>query len=405
MARALRGWTLISVLALVGCRTMNARGAITFEPTPQALLADPSSDPSIVVRASSQVFALVLRGRDGGGGDLVMVRSDDAGDHFGDPLAIGAAPGEVRAHVGGTPRLLLGPRSELYAVWATPQALEVARSTDYGKSFGAPVPVPMRGARAPSFFDAAVAPDGTLLLAWLGRVPNKPTPKGTAGVSVASSRDGVHFDVAPGVASGACPCCRPALAADSQGRWFLSFRTVRAGIRDMVAMVTADRGGTWSAPVPVSRDGWRIDGCPHSGPALAVVNGALYVAWYSEAGGAPRLYWTRSPTARLAFAPRRRLSGALLDANQPALAVQGDQVFAAFQARDPHARGGWAPTGIYLRRLADGAAPPSRVPSGAGGAHGARLASMGAGRWAVVWTQQGQGATAELARARTRPTP
>jgi hypothetical protein len=406
MMKGLHIVVLASVTALVGaaCRkeAAPAAGELVFEPEPRRLLDAPSREPHLVVRASGDVFALLVRPAEGGGADLVLVNSGDGGDHFGSPAVINTVPGEVRSHAGGTPRLLLGPRSEFYAVWAGKGALRVAKSTTYGRSFAPPVDVPTGSDGAPSFFTAELAPDGTLLLAWLGSVAGRAPAPGTSFVSVAATRDGARFEVFPGVGSSVCPCCRPALAADAEGRWFLSYRTVREGIRDMAVQSSTDRGKSWSPPVPVSEDGWRIDGCPHSGPALALTGGQLHVAWYSEGEGVPRLYWTRSPAGQLAFEPRRRLSEALLDANQPSLAVQGGAVYAAFQGRDAQAREGWAPVGVYVRRMSDGAPPPVRVPGGSGSASFPELKSLGAGRWIVAWSNLDKASTAMAARARQR---
>jgi hypothetical protein len=255
------------------------------------------------------------------------------------------------------------------------------------------------GGRAPSFFDAEIAPDGTVVIAWLGAVEGRSTPPGTSFVSVLATQDGKRFSDPVAVAEGVCPCCRPALAFTPEGRWFVGFRQVRQGVRDIALASSEDRGATWSPPARVFDDGWRIDGCPHSGPALAVAAGALWVAWYSAAEGTPRLYWTRRSLEAQRFEPRRRLSGALLDPNQPALAVDGDRVFSAFQARDPEARGGWGPLGIYLAELG-GAPAPVRAPGGAGSATEPVLGSLGAGRWWVAWNERGPGGAARFVRAR-----
>jgi hypothetical protein len=390
--------TLALLLGLAGCHKSppGEAPAIRFEPTASRLAAG-GRDPQVVVRASGELFALWVQASEGGA-DLWLARSEDGGDHLGPARRLNTAPGGVRSHVGGRPRLLLGPRSELYAVWREDGGLKLSRSGDYGKSFGAPVDVPT-GGRAPSFFNAEIAPDGRLVIAWLGPVEGRDTPPGTAFVSVLSTPDGQHFSAPLVVANGVCPCCRPALAFSSQARWFLAFRQVHQGIRDMALVASEDGGATWSAPARISDDGWRIDGCPHSGPALAVAGRALWVAWYSEAEGAPRLYWTRRGLDGSRFEPRRRLSGVLVDPNQPALAVHGAQVFAAFQARDPKARNGWGPVGIYLRALG-GEAAPVRASDEAGSATAPVLGSLGAGRWWVAWTERGAGGSARLVRAR-----
>lgn len=52
-------------------------------------------------------------------------------------------------------------------------------------------------------------------------------------------------------------------------------------------------GETWSAPITVHDDGWKIPGCPVNGPAVAAAGDRLAVAWFT----AP----DETPMVRLAF--------------------------------------------------------------------------------------------------------
>jgi len=398
---------LLGALVITGCKKEPAAAvpAATFEPQARALLPEQSRTPKVVVRASGDLFALVAR-KAGDGADAVLLTSMDGGDHFLPLATLNTVPGEVIAHGEISPRLLLGPRSEFYAVWTSASGLKVARSLNFGRSFEAPITVSLGMEGAPSFHTAEVAPDGTLLVAWLGKAPGQTTPPGTSHLMLASSRDkGGTFQVLPPVASGVCPCCRPSIAADATGRWYLSWRSVFPGsIRDMVAAASRDRGASWSKPVPVSLDGWKIEGCPHSGPALQVVGPWLYVAWYSAAGGEGRVWWTRSPREGLAFEPRQSLSGELKDANHPSLSADGDQVWAAFAARDPLDRAGWGPPTVFVRPLGTLAVAPLAAPRAQGSASHPQLMGMGAGRWLVSWTDQSDtGVGAVAARFRVRP--
>jgi hypothetical protein len=154
----------------------------------------------------------------------------------------------------------------------------------------------------------------------------------------------------------------------------------------MVAAETSDGGARWSAPVPVSADGWKIAGCPHSGAAVAVAGGELHVAWYSEAEGRGRLYWAKSPTTVLRFTPRRELSTGVADANHPALAVSGDEVFAAFEGRDANAREGWGAIGAWVAPISPKSGSPMRLANGPGSASYAQIAALGAGKWLIAWS-------------------
>ena len=229
-----------------GARVVSAGLAapLVFEPEPAALVSVPARDPKLVVRASGTIYALVAERAPEGGLDARLYRSEDGGDRFGEPLTLNAVPGEVSSHGEAAPKLLLGPRSELYAFWVGKGALRFSRSTNYGKSFEPPVKLPVGSDLAPTFFTAEVSPDGALLVAWLGQLPAEATAPGTSLLLAASSSDrGATFSAPSVVARSVCPCCRPALAGAAKGTWFVAWRQVTEGqVRDLVAARSSDGG-------------------------------------------------------------------------------------------------------------------------------------------------------------------
>ncbi len=108
-----------------------------------------------------------------------------------------------------------------------------------------------------------------------------------------------------------CDCCPTDAAALADGSSVVVYRNrTEAEVRDIWTVRRAP-DGSWSEPRPVFQDGWRIEGCPVNGPAIAVglapaeapagstagsaagVEGAATIAtaWYTEGGvgGAPRV--------------------------------------------------------------------------------------------------------------------
>ena len=82
-----------------------------------------------------------------------------------------------------------------------------------------------------------------------------------------------------------CTCCQTALAITRHGP-IIAYRDHDAGeIRDI--SVVSYRNGKWSSPRPVHRDGWQINACPVNGPAIAVSDDRVAVAWYTAAGDTP----------------------------------------------------------------------------------------------------------------------
>jgi hypothetical protein len=70
-------------------------------------------------------------------------------------------------------------------------------------------------------------------------------------------------------------------------------------IRDMSVVRFVD--GRWSAPQPLARDGWEINGCPVNGPAIAAAGSNVCVVWFTAAGGTPRVKAAFSADAGASF--------------------------------------------------------------------------------------------------------
>jgi hypothetical protein len=256
---------------------------------------------------------------------------------------------------------------------------------------------------APSFFTAELAPDGTPIVAWLGRGTGETRP-GTMQLLLSSSSDlGGTFRAPALAASNVCPCCRPAIAADDAGHWYLAWRdTDESQVRNVVVAMSKDRGATWSEPVPVPGPDWRIQGCPHAGPDLQVHEGELFVTWYTEASGDARLFASRSSDGGRSFEEPIDLAGRILDPNHPEFATMDRSLFVVFQGRDGAEQGSFGRTGVYLREIGFDASPiPIAVPRGSGSAAYPTLSALGPDKLLVAWTDASEtGAVAVTARAR-----
>jgi hypothetical protein len=69
--------------------------------------------------------------------------------------------------------------------------------------------------------------------------------------------------------------------------------------RDIAAVRLRD--GRWSAPQALPPDGWRIDGCPVNGPAIAALGRRVAVAWFTAAHERPRVRIAFSTDAGTSF--------------------------------------------------------------------------------------------------------
>jgi hypothetical protein len=77
--------------------------------------------------------------------------------------------------------------------------------------------------------------------------------------------------------------------------------------RDIIVARSDDAGRTFKT-TRVSADGWDVNACPVTGPALCVDSGdRITVLWFTGDERAPGLYYTSSVDHGYAYAPRTRL--------------------------------------------------------------------------------------------------
>ncbi len=80
-----------------------------------------------------------------------------------------------------------------------------------------------------------------------------------------------------------CDCCPTAAAVTGRGPVVVYRDRDKKEMRDISIVRRVD--GRWTQPAAVHADGWKIEGCPVNGPAVAARDQGVAVAWYTEAGG------------------------------------------------------------------------------------------------------------------------
>ncbi len=80
-----------------------------------------------------------------------------------------------------------------------------------------------------------------------------------------------------------CDCCPINMLIDADGALNVIYRDNNDNIRDMARMVSTDNGATFSKPEIIHNDGWKINGCPHSGAVSSTYGKSALVAWFSGA--------------------------------------------------------------------------------------------------------------------------
>jgi hypothetical protein len=115
------------------------------------------------------------------------------------------------------------------------------------------------------------APGGQVVLAWLE----------DSTLSVARDDQGQTSEV-EGVDDLTCDCCN-SVPVFSGGTLVVGYRdldTVDGAVtRNVVAVVSHDGGSTFGNPSPIADDDWFLDGCPFSGPSMAVLDDQVFATW------------------------------------------------------------------------------------------------------------------------------
>jgi hypothetical protein len=341
----------------------------------------PGRDPNLTWDSQGRLHAVYVE--EAGGAARVVYRRLDVALS---PAVAVSPEGVTTSSHGEVPPLIQAlPGGILVVAYAVPlpgqwrNEIHLQRSTDGGRTWSAPRPLPAAGKRGSgNELAATTVPGGPLVLAWLD------DRQAGRGLRVLRSPDGVHFEPDLTVDAKTCECCGNALLAGPGGNVWLAYRDADPDhVRDIHVALSRDQGASFGEPQAVSADGWKLNGCPHSGPRLArAEDGALWTAWFT--GAEPGIYAAVS-----------RDGGSTFDAREP-IASPGD---GASVVRHPEI--GVLPGGgiVVLYEVVRGAGPPAiegrlRQPRGPWGppvtlaAAGSypRLASRG-GKAAVAFTR------------------
>ena len=271
------------------------------------------SDATPSMAADGAFVAVAWGASADGKADVFVATSRDGGRAFGAPVQVNRTPGEGR--LGGE----LPPRVAVHKVagqalptvtvaWNARGAattIKLARSTDGGRTFSAPIALQSEGAIGDRGWPALAVDDrGIAHAVWLDhrglaarRAAQGESSKAgrhvhgtpaTGDSSVMAQGSSLFYATSNGVTAqerevtaGVCYCCKTALATGRGQTLVAVWRHVYPGdLRDIAFAISRDGGMSFSTPSRVSEDGWAINGCPDDGPALAVdAAGVTHIVW------------------------------------------------------------------------------------------------------------------------------
>lgn len=215
--------------------------------------------------------------------------SSDEGKTFSPPVVV---PGSSSIHPNNEnlPKIIFKPSEEIIAIWgaANPNPknkysgiVYYAQSFDEGRTWSSPKKlVKDTSSIDQRYFDVALLPDGEAGIIWLDN--RKPSDKEGSAVFFATTSGKNGFLHEKIISQPACQCCRTDLYIDHLGNYHVVYRgIIRDSIRDMLHMVSDDRGKNFSEPQTISEDNWVIHGCPHTGPTQTSNKNGMHFAWFT----------------------------------------------------------------------------------------------------------------------------
>ncbi|HEY1802234.1 MAG TPA: sialidase family protein [Terriglobales bacterium] len=352
--------------------------AYQFEPQSHTVIPD-AKRPVIAATASDELYLLAVENHNGNSG-LYLRMSHDQGDNWMQPQLLSSPDASVNASAENAPQLA-AHAMYAYALWQersdkSGAQLRLARATGMGEKALTVVSVtdtPPESKSFAGFASLALAPNGDVFAVWLDGRDNTIAATSTFNVYLARSTDkGMSFHKNVKVATLACPCCRPSLAFGPSGEIYVAYRHVDGeNVRDVAVAVSHDHGDHFNNPVIAAHDGWKLVGCPESGPVTTVQNGKLIVAWYSAADKAS-IRLAESRDGGQTFSPEVVVSRDILDANHPYITSSENGAAAlVFSGRAPASNGSWGAIHSFLVSISpDGhISAPQLIPSDAEGDH------------------------------------
>jgi len=296
--------------------------------------------------------------------NIYLARTDSR-NGFAAPVRVNDRPGDAVMAKENPPQVVVGWDGVVYVGWVSNRApdqsplpdisVRVARSSDGGATFEPSTTLRVGragGSLANMYSDLALAPDGALYVSWLDlhyytdssaaheahHVPDSvPVPDNRVDLRVARSIDGGRtFRAGAILDTGACICCRTAIALSPDGNPHVLWRHVFAGnVRDFYSASSPDRGNTFTSPVRVHEDGWAINGCPDIGPDIAVdQDHVVHAVWYTAAPNRVGLWYAASRDNGAHFDPPSAL---LTDRYVPPAEVKvasfGDRTWVVWEDR------------------------------------------------------------------------
>lgn len=220
----------------------------------------------------------------GSGNRVMFARSSDGGRAWTAPLPL-PATGVLSLGMRRGPRVALAAGSALVSYIAGPQGkgkdgdIWVLRSVDGGTRWSEPRRLNRAPASAREGLHAMAAQGRRAAVVWLDL-----RDKGAQLYGAFSDDGGATWSddrlVYSSPSGSVCECCHPSLAYAPDGRLHVMFRNSLEGSRDTYVVASADNGRIFGQARKVGTGSWALKACPMDGGALSVApDGKAATAW------------------------------------------------------------------------------------------------------------------------------
>jgi hypothetical protein len=283
-----------------------------------------SAQPSVAVDDQGRALLTWLESRGtGGAAELRMATLDDT--VWSEPLTM-AAGRDFIVNWADFPTALAVNGERLAVHWLEREGedtyaygVRMSFSDDGGRSWSEPVrPHSDSTETEHGFVSMLPAGDGAVDAVWLD---GRNFAAGRPEMTLRTARvDAESIDAEAVLDDRICDCCQTDAAIGASGPIVVYRDRSADEIRDIALVRRID--GRWTEPRIVHDDGWRIDGCPVNGPAIAARDALVAVAWFTAARDTSkvRLAFSRDDGATFGEAiridggdPEGRVDVALLD--------------------------------------------------------------------------------------------
>lgn len=221
-------------------------------------------------------------------GNIEIAISTDGGKTFGAPLTALDLKGKDAAIQNRGPRVAVDRARRLYVSAPSDGALLLTVSSDKGRTFSKPTSIP----DATDAVHAAAAGAGDLHVAWLANKSLLYARFDSAGKRVGKT--------AVTITGLACENCPPGLAVDPAGNPTVVWRESKAP-RSVYLSRSTDGGKSFATPVQLNSIDTGLTECPQDAPAAATDGKTLAAAWMDrrDVERDADVYWSFGPPGKL----------------------------------------------------------------------------------------------------------